>query len=400
MVHHRHQTSLETILNFAGPQALPADQRAPARRKFYAIINHCRAAETLNPDGSYSRSLLIRYTYEYARSELSQDTFLRAFFAIMDLDEDLDLTQEGDQLREKLADFAEFLMENFFIPRWLSRLTYRLLSGTHPSMSVTVKATGQRTAQPSPAHLSVIQRVQGGAHEYLPSPDRISVLRGICLMRDHHRCVISRQFDEQEAMERFKRHDENAAQDDEGNPLAGQSFEFLEVAHIIPHSLTKPDADGQLSDYKKAALAVLNMFDCDVSHIISGVDIDRPFNAISLTRGLHTNFGNFLIFFEPVPGQNHTYRIGKFMPAFIRPEIPVTRTLYLVDNKSIEPPSARLLAIHRAIAHILHLSGAGDYIDNILRDMEGLGAHEGGGTELGRIIALRLGGWLDGAVSA
>ncbi|OAX80255.1 hypothetical protein ACJ72_05415 [Emergomyces africanus] len=345
MARHRHQVSLENIINFSGPQPLAADQRARAKRRFYSIIIHFRAAEA--SDAAYSRPLLVRYMYEYSRSELSQDTFLRAFFESMGLDiaveHDPDFESEENQLSENLTSFADFLLDNFFIP---------------------LKASGQRTSQPSPAHLSAIQRAQGRYHEYLPTPDRISFLRGVCLIRDHHRCVISRQFDQKEAMIRVKQQGESA-QDDEGNQLRGQSCVYLEVAHIIPHSLTQSDADGQLSDSKKAALMILNMFDCDVSHMIDDGNIDRPFNAMSLTPSLHTDFGNFLIF--------------------------------LNLDQSIEPPSPRLLAIHRAIAYILHLSGAGEYIDKILQDMEEMGAREGGSTELGRLVTLRFGGWFDRA---
>lgn len=45
------------------------------------------------------------------------------------------------------------------------------------------------------------------------------------------------------------------------------------------------------------------------------------------------------------------------------------------------------------------MSAAGEYIDKILRDMEDPGTSSGGSTELGRIVTLRMGGWLDGAVS-
>lgn len=34
---------------------------------------------------------------------------------------------------------------------------------------------------------------------------------------------------------------------------------------------------------------VLNMFDSDVSHMISGVNVDRPLNAISLTSSFRTD---------------------------------------------------------------------------------------------------------------
>lgn len=142
------------------------------------------------------------------------------------------------------------------------------------------------------------------------------------------------------------------------------------------------------------------MFDCGVSRVIEGVNIDRPLNAMSLTSDFHDMFGSFSVFFTPVPGLDHTYRIASFLPTEILPELPVTRALFLTTDLSIEPPSPRLLAIHRAIAHILHLSGAGEYIDKILQDMEETGAREGGSTELGRLVTLRLGGWHDGAVSA
>ncbi|PGG97452.1 hypothetical protein GX51_07315 [Blastomyces parvus] len=378
MARHRPQAPLENIINFSGPQPLAADQRARAKARFYSVVNHFRAAEA--SDAPYSCSLLVRYMYEYSCTELSQDTFLRTFFESMGLDiaaeHDPDFEHEENQLSGNLASFADFLLDNFFIP---------------------LKASGQRTAQPSPAHLSAIQRAQGRYHEDLPTPDRISYLRGACLIRDHHRCVISRQFDLREATIRVEKPGDSV-QDDEGNLLRGP-YVYLEVSHIIPHSLTRPDADGQLSNSKKAALMVLNMFDCDVSNMIDGVNIDRPFNAMSLTHDFHIDFNNFSVFFEPVPDQEHTYRIDTFLPAGILP-LPVTRTLYLTSDQSIEPPSPRLLAIHRAIAYILRLSGAGEYIDKILQDMEEMGVREGGSTELGRLVTLRLGGWFDRAVSA
>ncbi|OJD20479.1 hypothetical protein ACJ73_08186 [Blastomyces percursus] len=377
---HRHQSSLEGIINFPPPQPFAPDQRARAQRRFYDIINHFNAVDNSRRHG-YRRALLLRYTYEYSRSELSQDTFLRAFFQSMkvDVEENIDFDDEEleDQVGSNLATFADLLIDNFFLP---------------------LKASSHHTPQPSPTHLSSIQSVQG-RHEFTGTPDRISVLRGSCLIRDHHRCVISRKFDQKEAIVRLTEYGHDA-QDDEGNPLQRQLSMILELAHILPHSLTQANANSQLDDSKKAALMILNMFDCDVSHLVDGVNIDRPFNAMSLTHDLHAHFGNFKVFFEPVPGQEHTYRIDTFLPPGILQDIPVTRTLYLTDDRSIDPPSPRLLALHRAIAHILHLSGAGEYIDNILRDMEETGIQEDGSTELGRMVKLRLGGWPDGVVDA
>ena len=84
MAWNRYQALLEYIINFSGPKPLAADQRARAKHIFYSIVTHFRAAEA--SDAAYSRPLLVRYTYEYSRSELSQDAFLRAFFDFIGLD--------------------------------------------------------------------------------------------------------------------------------------------------------------------------------------------------------------------------------------------------------------------------------------------------------------------------
>jgi len=143
------------------------------------------------------------------------------------------------------------------------------------------------------------------------------------------------------------------------------------------------------------------MFDSGVVHLIEGADIDRPRNAITLTHNLHLLFGDFRVFFEPVPNQQpHTYQIKSFLPpSLLRdPAFPITRTLCLTTTRIIDPPSPRLLAVHRAIAHILHLSAAGEYIDKLLRDMDGKSIQADGSTELDRLVKLRLGGWLDGPI--
>lgn len=57
---------------------------------------------------------------------------------------------------------------------------------------------------------------------------------------------------------------------------------------------------------------------------------------------------------------------------------------------------SRLLALHRAIAHILFLSGAGEYINKILDDFDKTGVRADGTTELGRMVSWRMSGCLGG----
>ena len=134
------------------------------------------------------------------------------------------------------------------------------------------------------------------------------------------------------------------------------------------------------------------MFDFGVTRLIEGVEIDRPFNALTLSLNYHRSFGRFKVFFTQIPDQPHTYRIESFPGiASVTPDLPVTRTLFLSPNRNIDPPSFRLLAIHRAIAHILRLSGAGEYIEKLLRDMDEGVVRADGLTELDRFVRLRLG---------
>ncbi|KAK3933822.1 hypothetical protein QBC46DRAFT_401156 [Diplogelasinospora grovesii] len=373
--HHRHQSSLEGIICFSSEPALEAGERARARQKFYRIIDHFRAADGSRSGGcQYNRPLLIRLTYEHARSEESQDIFLRAFFQSMalsvDSENDLDFENNEQDLGSALSRFADYLLDNFFLP---------------------LRASSGKTPQPSPLIHSAIQRAQGGGvQDFVGTPERVAGLRGDCLIRDRHRCVISRRFDLEEASKRLNMNGDEAEDDDGNLLLADPKFSCLEVAHILPHSLTKIGNGSQLHPSKKAALDILNMFDSGVIHLIEGNDIDRPRNAITLTRDLHTFFGNFDVFFEPLPDQEHTYRIQSFLHPMAIQELPLERTLYLTRSRTIEPPSPRLLALHCAIAHILHLSAAGDYINKILRDLEWKDTQADGSTELGRLVALRL----------
>ncbi|GAP85094.1 hypothetical protein SAMD00023353_2200230 [Rosellinia necatrix] len=392
----RHQPSLEDANDLTEALALDEGQRARAQSRFYRIAQHFESdlntdntdntSRSRNRDGNggdgsssaarYSLPLLVRLTYDHALSGQSRENFLRAFFSALALpvdgpqgqgEEDEDI----EDLRSPFFGFADYLLDNFFLP---------------------LKASAKKTPQPSPAYHSAIERVQGGT--FSCTSDRVSALRGACLVRDRHRCVISRKFDLHEAAARARR-DGDDALDNDGNLLRedGNSVSMLNVAHILPHSLMTAQPGSEPSPSKQATLAILNMFDNGVEHLIEGPDIDRPRNAITLTTDFRSLFGDFQVFFEPLD-QPHTYRIDSFYPRmFLRdPAFPITRALYLSEHQTIDPPSPRLLALHRAIAQILHLSAAGEYIDRLLSDMDGRDVHAVGTTELDRLVRVRLRG--------
>ncbi|KAJ5742628.1 uncharacterized protein N7511_011360, partial [Penicillium nucicola] len=280
--------------------------------------------------------------------------------------------EQLNNLKEALEKCAEYIVENFLLP---------------------LRASSVKTPQPTPTSLSSLQ-----SSTPTGTRQRVSVLRQSCLVRDRHRCVVTRKFDRAEAKKRFAQNGEFCTDDDD-NLLRGESsdqFQFLEVAHILPHCLTTiASGETDLSDSKKNVLRILDMFDPGIGHLIDGPKIDSPSNAITLTLDYHRLFGEFQIYFQST-GIPHQYRIDSTEQSpFLRdPLFPVTRDLTLSPNHTIDPPSSRLLDVHRAIALILKLSGAGEYIERVLRDMEQLHISEDGSTNLGSLAGLRLGGWL------
>ncbi|CVL09111.1 uncharacterized protein FMAN_14250 [Fusarium mangiferae] len=377
--HHRHQSSLEGFIDFstgASPSFNP-DELDKGAGVLRLVIEHFEPLSTEKP---YNRPRLVRLTYEHARSDQSKSNFLHAFLRAVDITIDgvIDLDDEmvEEEIRLALNAFADFLVDNFFLP---------------------LKAAGSKTPQPSPAASSRITSTR----PIVGSVERVASLRRDCLVRDRHRCVISRDFDMKEAERRIEESGYDYASDDQGQLLKEQepgSFAELEVAHILPHSLMTTTGNPELNKSKETALAILDMFDHDIVHLIEGPDIDRSRNALTLKIDLHRQFGNFKVFFEPT-NQPHSYRIDSTLrQPFRNPIFPVNRTFFLTPERTIDPPSARLLAVHNAICQILHLSAAGNYIDSILRDLDDGAVQSDGSTNLASLLRLRLDCWWESAV--
>nr|XP_001390780.2 hypothetical protein ANI_1_264044 [Aspergillus niger CBS 513.88]XP_001395751.2 hypothetical protein ANI_1_824104 [Aspergillus niger CBS 513.88] len=290
---HRHQSSLEKVLNFSKPFSLPPHQSQSAANLLQVLIQ-CYGPERSARKG-YKPAALIKATYEHV---VAKDTFLTFFFSsiyenlcsqpadLIDSDITIVLTffdnftswspDEKNKAKSAIEEFADYIIENFLLP---------------------LRASSVKTPQPTPASLSAIQTSTPSG-----TPYRVSILRKSCLVRDRYRCVISRKFDKSEARKRFEQYGEDC-KDDEGIELKNESsdrFQFLEVAHILPHCLTTVSSgDADLSDSKKNVLRILDMFDPGVIHLIDGPKIDSPINALTLTLDYHRMFGEFQIYFEP-----------------------------------------------------------------------------------------------------
>ncbi|KAL6233311.1 hypothetical protein BDW75DRAFT_232062 [Aspergillus navahoensis] len=167
----------------------------------------------------------------------------------------------------------------------------------------SLTALAGKTPQPTPA----LSR-STTADVAIGTPQRVSNLRKSCLIRDRYPCVITRRFDAQEAQNRYKRSGRDA-RDDDGESLLPERdiMAYLE-------SLT-----GEGGDRKLIAHRVLTML-----------------------------FGNFEIAFEPVGTQLHTYKVDYVESDRMGrvEKLPVTVRLFLTPDRSVDPPSPQLLAIH------------------------------------------------------
>lgn len=229
-------------------------------------------------------------------------------------------------------------------------------------------------------------------------PDLITDPREDCLIRDFHRCIITHAFDFDEAVTRHKER-ANEAKDDEGRPLfGGNRFLHLEAAPIVPHSLAEIGSDPSeevQSGTKKLTLAILNIFDHGIQDIINEC-VGTPRNAVTLTKNYHHMFAEFEIYFTQHDGLTHsphTYKIEAFVPLAMRSELPITRTLRTEGaGKSIALPEPRLLAVRRALAHVLYYSSVGTYIDDLLEKLKEKPTEENEATDLDLFAELRLDG--------
>ena len=132
------------------------------------------------------------------------------------------------------------------------------------------------------------------------------------------------------------------------------------------------------------------MFDYGITELIQGPEINRPRNGATLCTGMHGYFDDLKVYFETTEIE-HTYRIGTYFDEGLVLGLPVTRKLPLTPERTIDPPSPRLLSLHYAISRILHISGAGFCIDKVLRDMDDEEVKADGSTALGPIVSGILG---------
>lgn len=120
--HGQHRESLKGIIAFLSSPPLEAELRTQADKNFYHIVEHYENSVTTPSSGGYNRLRLLRLIYENAASEKSKDNVLLAFFNAIDLpmkegiDIDFSIKKIEEGILAKLNGFADYLIDNFFLP--------------------------------------------------------------------------------------------------------------------------------------------------------------------------------------------------------------------------------------------------------------------------------------------
>lgn len=120
---HRHQSSLEGIIDFSSREPLSESHRASAIRRFYQVINYFDGNDTKRGQNQYDKVKLVLFTYEYSTNQVSKDNVLIAVFEFLKLsisaEEDIDFKDATyrSELKNHLYEFADYLIDNFFLPR-------------------------------------------------------------------------------------------------------------------------------------------------------------------------------------------------------------------------------------------------------------------------------------------
>ncbi|KAF8877656.1 hypothetical protein CPB84DRAFT_1794761 [Gymnopilus junonius] len=182
------------------------------------------------------------------------------------------------------------------------------------------------------------------------------------LIRDNYRCVVSKRVDITSKKKGWTTNQPN------------EYVTKTHLAHIFDRSTNEDMQDRSKSVYAASAHAVLLRFG-QIRSIeeLNGPGLHRLQNVMTMDAAIHELFDDLTIWFERKEDDPpHHYRIATtdegVIAGFSRDIVFTTP-----DEERLPVPDPRYLALHAACARVAHLSGAGEYIDEVLCDLETTG---------------------------
>jgi len=107
----------------------------------------------------------------------------------------------------------------------------------------------------------------------------------------------------------------------------------------------------------------------DLPERLNGADIHSLDNIMTLQHDIHSWFDKLQLWFEAVDDKENTYNICATDEIALL-SCKANPIVFKSTHPDLPLPDPVYLRIHAAICRVAHLSGAGEYMDKILEDLE------------------------------
>ncbi|THH20036.1 hypothetical protein EW146_g1228 [Bondarzewia mesenterica] len=235
------------------------------------------------------------------------------------------------------------------------------------SSETAVKSAKGRTPTPSehPSRPSFDDTQEALKYLLQQAPQNHTTAKSKALIRDSYRCTLTGHYDKAcyLSMNTIRRKVDSC----------GLRVAVTEAAHIFPESMNArvsgENEGGVKREYAASVWAVMERFgQAFVTEELNSPDIHRLQNILTMEASKHEMFDSLQLWLEST-GSPNCYKVNSVAPA-LQSDIPDIVTFTTSDPLNLPLPSPDYLHLHAACARVAHLSGAGEHIDRVFRDME------------------------------
>ncbi|KAI0089735.1 hypothetical protein BDY19DRAFT_83186 [Irpex rosettiformis] len=195
--------------------------------------------------------------------------------------------------------------------------------------------------------------------------------KALALERDGYRCILTGILDTNSVATSAVQ----VTYNEEGKPL--QHMMETQCARIFSKSANESLSNERKKLYAGRAWAVLEGFGYgEILGELNGSDVNRLENVLTLENSCHSAFDNLWLWLEatePDNPESHSYNIRTYR-YYSHPSLPASVTF---TNRArpeyrdrIPLPSKKYLRVHAACCGVAAMSGAGEYLDKVMRDQE------------------------------
>lgn len=200
-------------------------------------------------------------------------------------------------------------------------------------------------------------------------------LKENCLERDNFQCMLTGITD--------------ISAPKHGRSIVGYSGRTI-PSHIIPFSLGCWDNNEENQEIARIWTTLRRCFPC---LMLQPKHINNSANLMTLSQEAHSSFGAFELAFDPT-GEPNEYEIFTFpgYPTILdlhmpQPNMYGKRIIKFTSYSDAELPSSVVLQIHATLSKILHASGMGKHIDDVMRERDRIrGLSSDGSTDISRLL--------------